>query len=45
MKKGEKGKKLEETGRNGKTEEKNKTKGQNHDLPFVYFVDFKAHLI
>ena len=40
MKKGEK---REETGRNRKnreTEEKNKTKGQNHDLPFVYFVDF-----
>jgi hypothetical protein len=37
---GQKGKKLEETGRNGETEEKNKTKGWNHDLPFVYFVDF-----
>ena len=40
-KKGGKVKKMEETGRNGETEEKNKTKGQHNDLPFFTLLIFK----
>ena len=39
MKKGEKkGKKLEETGRNGETEEKTRPIVKTNDLPLFYFV-------